>query len=405
MLLNKASFNKLKLRFDDIAPVIAELKQSHLFTTEQIGKSFLGRPIYSVTLGKGPIKVLFWSQMHGDEPTATAALMDLFQYMHQPGQKDWLRTWQNKLTIKSIPMLNPDGAEVFQRENAQGIDINRDARQLQSPEGSLLMSVARDFMPDFGFNLHDQKRHYAVGDTGKPATISVLAPPYNQNRDIDTARANAMRLIGDLIPVVEEIIPGQLARYDDEYSLRSFGDTFSQMGISTILVESGGNYEDANRQTARDINFRLFIAAINSLTTQSYSKQSLEPYHAIPLNKEGGMCDLIIRNITIKAEKTYQVDLAITLPIRGEKSSSIDMIGDLSVMAGYEVFDATGLEYIHKDDNQQDKIINETNGMATKHRPSLNSCATFFMANGGVVKLAVLDGKICDIEETHYLTE
>ena len=34
----------------------------------------------------------------------------------------------DNLTIHVVPMLNPDGAERYQRRNVQDIDINRDAR-------------------------------------------------------------------------------------------------------------------------------------------------------------------------------------------------------------------------------------------------------------------------------------
>ncbi|MCL4807932.1 MAG: peptidase M14, partial [Thermoanaerobaculia bacterium] len=36
------------------------------------GASAEGRPILVVTAGTGPAKALLWSQMHGDEPTATS---------------------------------------------------------------------------------------------------------------------------------------------------------------------------------------------------------------------------------------------------------------------------------------------------------------------------------------------
>ena len=44
---------------------------------EQIGQSVEGRSINHVWFGDGPMHVLLWSQMHGDEPTATSALLDI----------------------------------------------------------------------------------------------------------------------------------------------------------------------------------------------------------------------------------------------------------------------------------------------------------------------------------------
>ncbi|MFY0573591.1 hypothetical protein ACN28S_03785 [Cystobacter fuscus] len=79
--------------------------------------------------------------------------------------------------MHALPLLNPDGAERFQRRNAQGIDINRDALALQTPEGRTLKAVRDRLQPALGFNLHDQSWRTAVGDSGRPASISVLAPP------------------------------------------------------------------------------------------------------------------------------------------------------------------------------------------------------------------------------------
>src|SRR3954467_7462031 len=39
-----------------------------------VGQSIQGRPIRAVTFGTGPTTVLLWSQMHGDESTATMSL-------------------------------------------------------------------------------------------------------------------------------------------------------------------------------------------------------------------------------------------------------------------------------------------------------------------------------------------
>src|SRR6185503_10761559 len=54
--------------------------KSPALRVEPIGESLLGRPIRSVTFGQGPTKVLLWSQMHGDEATATMALADIFRF-------------------------------------------------------------------------------------------------------------------------------------------------------------------------------------------------------------------------------------------------------------------------------------------------------------------------------------
>src|SRR3954465_6491690 len=96
------------------------------FILEQVGASLEGRSINMVTMGSGPFRVLLWSQMHGDEPTATAALFDVFEYFGKHRSDPAVQRILASLTLYIVPMLNPDGADRFQRRNAQGIDINRD---------------------------------------------------------------------------------------------------------------------------------------------------------------------------------------------------------------------------------------------------------------------------------------
>src|SRR5688572_12140045 len=45
------------------------LRAPALSVTE-VGRSIQGRPIRAVSFGTGPVTVLLWSQMHGDESTA-----------------------------------------------------------------------------------------------------------------------------------------------------------------------------------------------------------------------------------------------------------------------------------------------------------------------------------------------
>ena len=64
-------------------------------------------------------------------------------------------------------MLNPDGAEAVMRYNAQGIDINRDARRLATPEGRALRRAVETLKPQFGFNLHNQHARTSVGQAAE----------------------------------------------------------------------------------------------------------------------------------------------------------------------------------------------------------------------------------------------
>src|SRR4029453_17533994 len=158
------------------------------FILERVGVSAEGRSINMLTTGTGPFRVLLWSQMHGDEPTATAALFDVFDYLQRHRGDPVVQRILSSLTLYIVPMLNPDGAERFQRRNAQGIDINRDALSLQTPEGQLLKSLRDRFNPRVGFNLHNQGWNTSIGDPPKPASISLLSVAYDEPRSENPGR-------------------------------------------------------------------------------------------------------------------------------------------------------------------------------------------------------------------------
>lgn len=134
------------------------------------GVSAEGRPIPLLLVGEGPTTVLLWSQMHGDEPTATAALLDVLNHIGATRAVPATKALLSELTLAVIPMLNPDGAERTRRTNAQGIDINRDAGRLQTPEGRFLKSVRDRRSPAVGYNLHNQGPNQLAGAAGAQAS-------------------------------------------------------------------------------------------------------------------------------------------------------------------------------------------------------------------------------------------
>ena len=165
-------------RIPALTPAAAEVRRRRLeglkkfgLRVDEVGRSYASREIYQVEFGKGPIKVFLWSQMHGDEPTATSALIDMFTILQKNRDKEWVKSIEKAITIRAVPMLNPDGAEFYQRRNMQGIDINRDAQNLQTPEANLLKKLRDEWAPNIGFNLHNQNALTTAGRTNKQAAI------------------------------------------------------------------------------------------------------------------------------------------------------------------------------------------------------------------------------------------
>ncbi len=185
----EASLTDRRFKHSDIEPLINKLKDINIFEVNKAGESAQGRSIYLIKLGHGPTKVFLWSQMHGDESTATMALFDIFNFFSvNDVYNDIRHEILSKVTLYFMPMVNPDGAEVFQRRNDFGIDINRDAARLQSPESKILMDTYDSLKADFGFNLHDQSIYYSAGHSFKSATLSFLAPAFNYEKDLNPVR-------------------------------------------------------------------------------------------------------------------------------------------------------------------------------------------------------------------------
>jgi len=343
------SLTHRRFKHSDITPLIKKLKSRDGFTSKVVGKSVEGRKLELIAIGKGKTKIFMWSQMHGDEPTATAALFDIFNFINDPANKEFCKALFDKVTLYFLPMVNPDGAERFRRRNFYDIDLNRDASRLQCPEAVILKNVFDSLSADFGFNLHDQSHRYSVGNSFRTATISFLAPAYNYEKDFNDVRGKAVKLIGSMFQALSQFIPGHIAKYSDDYEQRAFGDNFQKWGTSTILIESGGWKDDPEKQFIRKLNFIALLSAFKSIAEESYLKTSSEIYESIPFNDKY-IFDVILRNLTIKSGKEkIKVDVGINLDeFEGpnEKKiyykSQVDDLGDLSVFYGYIDYDFNG---------------------------------------------------------------
>ena len=347
------SITTRRFKHRDIEPLLLRLGEEPGFTVTRLGESVEGRAIYDVSFGRGRTQVLLWSQMHGNEPTATMAGLDLFNFINNQGDSALATARQtilDSLTVHFIPMLNPDGAEVYQRHNALDIDLNRDAQDLKSPESRILKNLRDSLDADFGFNLHDQSIYYAAGATAKPATISFLAPPFNQQKDTSEVRNRATRLIVLLNEALQHYIPGQVGSYNDTFEPRAFGDNMQRWGTSTVLIESGGYLDDPEKQRIRQLNFMLLTTGLYAIATHGYADEPMADYQSIPRNNRH-LYDLVIRNVQYEeGGNMYTADIGIhreEVPFDQHRDffydSRIQAIGNLSGRYGYRELDATGL--------------------------------------------------------------
>lgn len=339
--------DKRQLSYRDIEPVLDVMGETEQVTHEVIGMSYLGTPIRRLSLGHGPMVVLAWTQMHGNESTATAAVLDWLQLLLNERPADLPVDWRELVTLHVIPMLNPDGAAVGTRETAQGIDMNRDALVQQTPEGRLLWQQVQSLKPSVAFNLHDQNPYYAAGEGGEPATIAFLAPAYHPDKHVDAARLRAKQLIAHMRQILSHWLPNGVGRYDDTYSQRSFGDAIAGTGASTILIESGEHRNDPSRQVARKLNVMALQAGLSALLSGAYQDYSLADYYAIPDNVSDGFVDIRIRELTIDDGKhqPYQVDLCLNRAPSGEHSYLIEFVGDSTGQQGLEEVSGAGITW------------------------------------------------------------
>lgn len=276
-----------------IKPLLDRLSDD--FKIDQIGRSVEDRPIYGVKFGSGNIRVMMWSQMHGNESTTTKALFDLFNAFSSGD----LSQLQKHLELYIIPILNPDGAAAYTRHNVNDIDLNRDAIDQSQPESRALMHVFNHFQPHYCFNLHGQRTIFSAGPTKKPATLSFLAPAQDEAATITTTRKKAMEVIVAVNNVLHEYIPGQIGIYDDSFNLNCVGDTFQSHDVPTILFEAGHYKNDYQREAVRKFMFMALLSALFKIKDPAFDSASFEAYSEIPENQKL-FCDILFKNARLK---------------------------------------------------------------------------------------------------------
>lgn len=261
---------------------------------EKIGESVEKKAIYKCKVGRGDIKILAWSQMHGNESTTTKAIFDLLCLSFMEDEIHAVKEILNKISLHIIPILNPDGAEVYTRLNANKVDLNRDLQKLNEPESRLLKEEFEKLHPDYCLNLHDQRTIFSAGETSLPATLSFLTPSKDEERSIDLSRQLSMSIISGITAQLNNQIPGQIGRYDDAFNLNCAGDIFQAEGCPTLLFEAGHYPGDYEREITRKYVFKALVSCIYQIAIEGVNPNSYSSYFKIPENAKL-FNDVIIR--------------------------------------------------------------------------------------------------------------
>ena len=354
------------ITLDSIESLLQKLNTNNQL--EIIGKSVLEKPIYKYQMGTGKTKILLWSQMHGNESTTTKGLFDFINVLRNGSElaKNLLESF----TFCCIPMLNPDGAKLYTRVNANNIDLNRDSQDLSQPESRVLRATFESFKPDFCFNLHDQRTIFGVSDTGKPATVSFLAPAYNEAREVNDSRLKAINLIAGINKVLQQYIPGQVGRFDDSFNINCIGDTFQYLGVPTVLFEAGHFPKDYDREVTRKYIFMALVSSFEILNENVIVVNKFDDYLSIPQNKVV-FYDFIYKNIKINYDgieiitnfaSQYKEEL---IEDKLCFNAYIAKIGELEDYFGHVVYD--GKEALYRDNYE--------------NIPKLDQKADFYLQN------------------------
>ncbi|MGV3459548.1 MAG: M14 family metallopeptidase [Flavobacterium sp.] len=348
-LFAKYKEHSLKGRYvtlNHILPLIE--KFSGTFTLTSAGTSVQGESILKIVAGNGPVRVLIWSQMHGNESTTTKAVFDFLNFL--AGDDEEAKRMLSHFTFLILPMLNPDGAKAYTRVNANGIDLNRDSVDLSQPESRALRNAFEEFRPHWCYNMHDQRTIFGVGNTHRPATMSFLSPAYNETRDVNDCRLKAMGVIVAMNETLQHYMPGQVGRFDDSFNINCIGDMFQSLGVPTVLFEAGHYPGDYEREITRKYVFFALLSGLQSIYENVIVVKERERYFEIPQNKIS-FYDMIWKNVKIN----YENKEIITNFASQYKEALIDNsvifeaiiseIGNLNDFSSHREYDCKGLQF------------------------------------------------------------
>ncbi len=326
-------------------PVTAEL-----FTA---GHSYEGLALPAFKFGTGPRRVLVWARQHGNEPDCTAGLCMAMEELLLRSTEPIAQRIHSELSFLVLPMVNPDGVARFSRRNAQQIDINRDAIAEATPEGSTLKRLRDEFEPELCFNLHDMNPRKSA-ERQHLVSLAFQAGPFTKE-DIDNpVRLRAKKFCAIMAEQARAHTATNVARYTADYMHRAFGDSMMRWGVSSILIEAGGWYEE---EGGDDFVRRLFalclLRGLHAAAGREDDSVDAELYDTLPFDSFTLFSDVFLEGgqvATGHGGPAFSADVAFNRnPEPSPKApalvytSQISNIGDLEDELAKRRIDTSGM--------------------------------------------------------------
>ncbi|MBF0705415.1 peptidase M14 [Alkalihalobacillus hwajinpoensis] len=242
---------------------------------EVAGYSNQGREIYKATVGSGDKVILVQSEIHGNEKTGTAALLNLLQKLGSNSPE--AKKIRNEVTIVAMPMVNPDATELNRRGNDMSwSEVVEDFPQLASALPSWNYYTYTNQYWDY-----DSNPGFDVNRDFNPNLNYVPQP-----EDFPNNSSNPGWYITPEAQTVRDVYKGLLSEYgvvDVFVDLHHQGEYFVEgtddkvtLSISGDFVpdpesEEGSKYSEYADTYDGDFSKQLNVAAYNALQERGNS--------------------------------------------------------------------------------------------------------------------------------------
>ena len=167
-----------------------------------------------------------------------------------------------------------------------------------------------------GFNLHDQNRRHAVGDTGQVAVNAVLSVSGDAANTLTPGRKRTKRACVAIVEALTPFFPGGMARYDEGWSPRAFGDNITAWGTPVVLIESGGVPQGHELTDLTRNNFIAILMVLKGLAEDDLDSYDPQVYERLHRNQSESWSDVMVTGGSILqpgAFTAYRADLAFDI--------------------------------------------------------------------------------------------